>query len=77
MPALRLYPIFPEMSRIALRDMTLPVGGGPNQYQPTYVEKGTWIQTSFMALHRNQSVFGPDVEEFVLERWANPRSKQW
>jgi cytochrome P450 monooxygenase len=70
------------MGRVAFRDTTLPVGGGPNQDQTIYVAKVTMMQTSFMVLHRNQSVSGPDakapdIEEFVPEQWANIRPKQW
>lgn len=65
------------MSRTAFQDTTLPVGGGPNQNQPVYIAKGTTLQTSFYALHRNQSVFGPNVENFVPERWNKIRPKQW
>ncbi|KAF2114403.1 cytochrome P450 [Lophiotrema nucula] len=41
--SLRLYPILPIMDRSALRDTTLPVGGGPHQDQPIFIAKGLEI----------------------------------
>ncbi|KAF2707548.1 cytochrome P450 [Pleomassaria siparia CBS 279.74] len=75
--SLRLYPVFPLMNRCCLQDTTLPVGGGPNYDQPIFIPKGTYIQTSFFALHRNESVFGPFVEDFRPERWLEMHPGQW
>jgi cytochrome P450 len=65
------------MARDALQDTTLPVGGGPSQEQPIFIAKGTMVQTSFYALHREPAVFGKDTEEFFPERWRGIQPKQW
>ena len=44
--ALRLYPIFPQMNRIALRPTTLPLGSGPHGTSPIYIPTGTIFDTS-------------------------------
>lgn len=67
--ALRLYPIFPLMGRIALCDTVLPVGGGPNQDAPIFASKGTQVEVGNHALHRDPNVFGDDVEDFRPDRW--------
>ncbi|KAF7526671.1 hypothetical protein G7054_g10698 [Neopestalotiopsis clavispora] len=74
---LRLYPIFALMGRIALRDTTLPSGGGSNHDQPMFIPKGSQVVMSYYALHRDSNVFGPDVEEFRPERWATISPTQW
>ncbi|KAH7138730.1 cytochrome P450 [Dendryphion nanum] len=75
--SLRIYPVFPLMSRTALQDTILPVGAGPNQNLPTFVPKGAFVVLSYYALHRNQDVFGADVENFRPERWDNINPSQW
>ncbi|KAF1950710.1 cytochrome P450 [Byssothecium circinans] len=74
---LRLYPVFPMMIRCCLQDTMLPVGGGPNHDQPIFIPKGTYLQTSFFALHREESVFGPGIDEFRPERWLENHPGQW
>jgi cytochrome P450 len=75
--ALRLYPLFPLLGRECLKDTELPVGGGSGQGAPIFVAKGTPLFTSFWSLHRDESVFGPDVDQFVPARWEKIRPKQW
>jgi hypothetical protein len=41
--ALRLYPIVPGNGRTAVRDTTLPVGGGPDGKSPIFVKAGTQV----------------------------------
>lgn len=65
------------MARDALQDTTLPVGGGHSQEQPIYIAKGTTVQTSFYALHRESKVFGNHTEQFVPERWRVIQPQQW
>lgn len=70
------------MFRTALQDTTLPTGGGPYQNKPIYIRKGTKVQASFYALHRDPRVFSPhfsasDVEEFIPERWDKIHPQQW
>ncbi|PTB34788.1 hypothetical protein M441DRAFT_63192 [Trichoderma asperellum CBS 433.97] len=73
--ALRLHPVVSLTTRIALRDCTLPAGGGPNHSQPVIVRKGQQIIASYTHLHRRQDVWGPDSNNFVPERWNEENSK--
>lgn len=75
--ALRLYPVFPLLGRVALCDTVLPVGGGPNHNAPCFVPKGTKVEMGYHALHRDPRVFGDDVEEFRPERWDSINPGQW
>jgi cytochrome P450 len=74
---LRLYPVFPLLARGALADTQLPTGGGPNQDQPIFLPKNTIIVLSYYALHRDQTVFGEDVEDFRPERWETIEPGAW
>ena len=69
---LRLYPPAPLTSRSALRDTTLPTGGGPDGTSPIFVPKGTSISISFHVLHRNKEAYALDPEAFRPQRWADP-----
>lgn len=75
--ALRLYPIFPILGRIALRDTKLPVGGGRNHDLPMFIQKGSMVVMGYYTLHRNPRVFGDDVESFRPERWNSIKPAQW
>ncbi|ANB15330.1 C-22 sterol desaturase [Sugiyamaella lignohabitans] len=74
---LRLNPIVPLNFRSAVRDTILPVGGGPDESQPVFVEKGTQIVYSVYALHRNPKYWGEDAEEFRPERWSEGKIHNW
>ncbi|KAL8832811.1 MAG: hypothetical protein Q9170_004733 [Blastenia crenularia] len=74
---LRLYPVFPQMNRVALRDTVLPVSGGPDQKSPIYVRKGTVFDTAFYVLHRQQDIWGKDAEAFKPDRWDTFRPDIW
>jgi cytochrome P450 len=70
------------MARIAIRDTSLPTGGGPGQDQPIHIPKGIKVQASFYALHRNLQVFSVDpevdnVKDFFPGRWDKIHSAQW
>jgi len=41
------------------------------------VKAGTRIQPAFYVLHRDPSVYGPNVEEFDPHRWENIKPSQW
>ena len=75
--ALRLYPVFPVLARVALSDTVLPVGGGKSQEDPLFVSKGSTVVMSYYALHRDPEVFGDDVEDFRPERWNDIGPDQW
>ncbi|KAF7909470.1 uncharacterized protein EAF01_003188 [Botrytis porri] len=70
---MRLYPIVPTSSRVAIRDTILPRGGGPDERSPTMVKKGTLVQYSSYVLHRRKDIYGEDADEFRPERWENLR----
>ena len=69
--SLRLYPIVPENNRTALRDTSIPVGGGPDGKSPVFVRKGTMVHWSSWGMHRRPDLYGDDVEEFKPERWLD------
>ncbi|PQE32279.1 cytochrome P450 alkane hydroxylase protein [Rutstroemia sp. NJR-2017a WRK4] len=75
--ALRLYPVFPNMGHIALRDTTLPRGGGPNNQSPIFIPRGTMMYVNQYALHRNKTVFGADAESFNPDRWKSINPSPW
>ncbi|KAL1956489.1 hypothetical protein VTO42DRAFT_7287 [Malbranchea cinnamomea] len=70
---LRLYPVVPGNSRIAIRDTVLPRGGGPDGKSPIFVPKGTNFAYSVYAMHRREDLYGPDAAEFKPERWETIR----
>lgn len=80
---LRLYPIVPFNVRMALKDTTLPRGGGPDGMSPIGVLKDTLIGYSTLILQRRKDLYPPaasgfpDVDTFVPERWDNWSPKPW
>jgi len=66
---LRLHPLVPFNNRIAAKDTTLPVGGGPDQKSPVAVRKGQTINYSVYLMHRRKDLWGEDALEFKPERW--------
>jgi cytochrome P450 len=70
---LRLHSVVPFNSRCAVRDTTLPVGGGPDGTMPVFVPKGMEVNFSTHVLHRRKDLWGEDADEFVPERWAEKR----
>lgn len=73
---LRLYPVVPLDGRLALKDTTIPTGGGPNGTSPIYVRKGTQVEYSVYVTHRRKDLWGQDADEFRPERW-NGRKPGW
>jgi cytochrome P450 len=70
---LRLYPLVPFNVRVALRDTSLPRGGGASGELPIVVLKDTMIAYSTLALHRR----GNHSEEFLPERWFGKSPLPW
>jgi cytochrome P450 len=68
--SLRLHPPIPRNSREALRDTTLPVGGGADGTAPILVPQGTQVGYQVFSMHRRKDVYGEDADEFVPERWT-------
>lgn len=73
---LRLYPVVPVDGRRALRDTTLPTGGGPDGTAPVYVQKDEQVDYSVYIMHRRKDLWGPDADEFKPSRW-NGRKSGW
>ncbi|KAK5743488.1 hypothetical protein LTR17_002663 [Elasticomyces elasticus] len=80
---LRLYPVVPYNVRVALKDTTLPHGGGPNGDEPIGILKDTPIGYSTLILQRRSDIYPsqasgfPDYLTFVPERWDSWTPKSW
>lgn len=72
---LRLYPSVPFNVRLALKDTTLPRGGGPDGSEPLPVLKNTPCGYSTLVMQRDPSRYPPVSESFAdpaifsPERW--------
>jgi cytochrome P450 len=66
---LRLYPVVPGNARMAVRDTTLPSGGGPDGKSPVFIRKGIPVIYSVHAMHHRKDIWGDDADEFKPERW--------
>ncbi|KAK6074250.1 cytochrome P450 [Seiridium cupressi] len=62
---LRLYPVFPQNNRVALKDTILPAGGGSDGNAPVFAPAGTLFDACFATLHRDPNIWGPNADEFV------------
>jgi len=80
---LRLYPVVPFNVRVALKDTTLPRGGGPNGDEPMGILKDTPIGYSTLVLQRREDIYPPTSSgfphhlSFVPERWDDWTPKSW
>jgi len=68
---LRLYPLVPMNGRQALRNTTLPVGGGPDRKQPIAIKKGELVGFPAYVIHRRHDIWGEDADEFRPDRWIH------
>lgn len=71
--SLRLYPVVPSNTRMAIKDTILPLGGGPDERSPIFVPAGTPIAYNVWSMHRRKDFYGPDADEFKPERWEKLR----
>ncbi|KAI9786116.1 MAG: hypothetical protein M1839_007526 [Geoglossum umbratile] len=69
--SLRLMPVVPGNNRMANKDTTLPVGGGPDGKSKVFVKKNQMIIYSVWVMHRRKDLYGDDAEEFRPERWES------
>ncbi|KAM5472966.1 hypothetical protein MauCBS54593_002679 [Microsporum audouinii] len=58
--AIRLWPIVPLPTRVAIRDTVI---------QGVTIPKGTWVNMSTFAANRSECIWGADAAEFKPERW--------
>ncbi|KAF1985603.1 cytochrome P450 [Aulographum hederae CBS 113979] len=72
--ALRMYPIMPIIDRRAIRDTTLPRGGGPSGDIPLAIPAGTPVISFIWHVHRLPSEWGPDATVFNPSRWQNRKT---
>jgi cytochrome P450 len=71
--SLRLMPVVPGNSREAMKDTTLPSGGGPDGKSPILVKKGQTVAYTVWSMHRRIDYYGEDALEFKPERWESLR----
>lgn len=70
---LRLNTVVPGNGRTALKDSTLPRGGGKDGTKPVFVPKGTLVEYSIHVMQRRKDLWGMDAEEWRPERWEGKR----
>ncbi|CAO2656333.1 Nn.00g051360.m01.CDS01 [Neocucurbitaria sp. VM-36] len=70
---LRVLPMLPVIGRTCLAETVLPYGGGLEGNMPVCVIPGDTVIFSVYAMHRETSVFGPDIEAYRPERWQDIR----
>ena len=73
---LRLYPSVPQNFRFAIKNTTLPRGGGPDGKSPILIPKGQNLLYSVYATHRNPKYYGKDADEFRPSRWLEPEIRK-
>lgn len=80
---LRLYPVVPYNVRVALKDTTLPRGGGTSGNEPVGIPQGTPVFYSTLVMQRREDIYPPsshefpELTEFYPERWENWTPKPW
>lgn len=79
---LRLYPVVPFNVRLALKDTTLPRGGGPDGLSPIGILKDTPVGYSTLVMQRRLDLYPsspdfPDPLTFCPERWTSWQPKPW
>ncbi|KAJ5771826.1 hypothetical protein N7520_002355 [Penicillium odoratum] len=74
---LRLQPPVPINFRVATKNTSLPVGGGPDQQSPIYIKKGTMCSYNVYAMHRRTDLWGKDARSFRPERWEENAKHGW
>ena len=68
--AIRIQGPSGQVRRIAMRDTTLPRGGGPDGSAPIFVPKGTQVYCNNFPGYRNKELWGEDILEFRPNRFA-------
>lgn len=73
---IRIVGIIPMNERAAVRDTTLPRGGGPDGQSPVFVPKGQQILIPTYSMQHSEDLWGADHDEFKPERWKG-RQHGW
>ncbi|CUM46030.1 uncharacterized protein AC631_02201 [Debaryomyces fabryi] len=73
---LRMYPSVPQNFRFAIKNTTLPKGGGPDGQSPIFIPKGESVLYAVYATHRNPKYYGKDADEFRPSRWLEPEMRK-
>jgi len=66
---IRIVAIVPMNERIALRDTTLPRGGGEDGSKPIFVREGIQVLIPTYAMQHRPDIWEDDAEDFRPERW--------
>ena len=76
---LRLYPVVPFNVRLALKDTTLPRGGGADGLSPIGILKDTPIGYSTLVMQRREDLYPENSDHLVFrpERWESWQPKPW
>jgi cytochrome P450 len=74
---LRLHGPASFNSRVALRDITIPKGGGTDGASPIFVGRGDIVIVCLYALQRDNGIFGADADRFRPERWETIKPNHW
>ncbi|KAF8857393.1 cytochrome P450 [Acephala macrosclerotiorum] len=74
---LRLYPIGPANARIATKDTTLLVGGGPDGGLPIMIEKVQQVIYCVWGMHRRKDLYGSDAASFRSGKWEIRKQGGW
>ncbi|KAL4942103.1 hypothetical protein BDV06DRAFT_170246 [Aspergillus oleicola] len=74
---LRFLPPVPLNFRVATKDTSLPLGGGPGGKSPVFVKEGQAVLYSVYAMHRRKDLYGPDADTFRPERWEENSKRGW
>lgn len=73
-----MSPVNPLTARVAIRNTTLPTGGGPEGKDPIFVAKGTEVQQAFYPMCQRKDLWGHDIDKFRPERFENRKlSSEW
>lgn len=59
----------PAIGRYAVKDTSLPRGGGKDGSLPVFVPAGTDVLVSQWSMHRRVEDFGTDADSFNPSRW--------
>ncbi|KAK5047595.1 hypothetical protein LTR84_006692 [Exophiala bonariae] len=66
---IRFVSIVPMNERVAIRDTTLPRGGGADGKSPVFVPKDTQVLIPTYSMQHREDIWGPDVDEYKPSRW--------